>query len=1109
MSYHLPFIRYVWIACVAVLCSLLFRMPVMAQETSGGLRGMVRDAKGQPIPGAIVVAVHTASGTKYGTAAGNDGRYNLPGLRIGGPYAIEVKFLGMSTEKRAIPQVTLGETLTLNFVLADNTQALSEVVVKGQKKGPAADTYGAGQNISRTQISNTPTASRSITDITRLVPQGSKDNSFGGTNFRYNNVTIDGAINNDAIGFSPSIGGQTGTSGMPGSSTRTNPVSLDAIEDIQVFLAPYDVKIGNFTGGSVNAVSRSGTNEVHGSIYAYGRNATLVGPDNTGTEAQHKMPGDFHEYQTGFRVGLPIIKDKLFFFTNEEITRRQDPVLQVAGSPAAAGILSRQDAENIRKYSVAELGFDPGVYDQYNSYSRSDKFFNRLDWNINDRNQLAIRNNTILSQAINMERDQFDFRFGSIAYKQTNNQTSTVAELKTRFNNRLSNNAVVGFTAIHDYRDPLSDPAFPQVQIVGRTPGTTIFFGTDREAAIFNQKQRTIEITDNLVYNLGKHTITLGTHNELYKITYGFVNSWNGRVTYQSINAFLANNPERVQGNYNYANNNRDYILNNPGAVFNINFYSAYLQDEYQVNDRFRLTYGLRFDLQDVPQKQALGDKTREANTDPYFGNTYTYTPLNKIRQEYLGIVQASPRIGFRYDWMGDQRLILRGGGGMFTSRIPFAWIGYAFYNTGITYGAYDQKSDGNPPYVFNGNPLIHTPGSAPGIAGFAAANGQEVTNSYAGKTQVDVIDNSFTMPKVLRGSLAIDYKDNIGLKYTLEGIVTKTLKDVMFRQVNLTDNPYYMNFDSAALYRRQPIFPGQSKDNPYFANAYEMSNTSAGYRYSITAQVAGDFKSGFGFSAAYTYGRSKDLANGIRNSMESNWQLNQALNPNNPELANSNFDIRHRIVANLSYNKEWSPRFVSHFSLLVTAQSGTPFTYGFVNYTPQNTPQQIGLAYIPAKGESINFFAPLYAENGQLIATAADQAAAFDRFVDGNKYLSSRRGTFTERNEGRTPWNNNADFHFAQDIRFNIHQPAAKQHTFTLSLDILNLTNLVNKNWGWVYFSPNTYNSTASVGLQPYIPGRSSQGYPLYQFTDPGKPYSVDPFASRWQMQLGGRYTF
>lgn len=1072
-----------------------------AQETSGGLRGQVFDTTKQPLPGVTVIAVHTASGTRYTTSTDNDGRYNLPGLRVGGPYTIEARFVSMNTETRNIQQISLGEMLTLNFVLTDNARSLSEVVVKAQKAGPKANNYGAGQNISRDQIRNRPTISRSITDITKLVPQGSKDNSFAGTNFRYNNVTIDGAINNDAIGFSPSAGGQTGASGMPGSSTRTNPVSLDAIEDIQVYLAPYDVKIGNFTGGSINAVTRSGTNEVHGSVYSFGRNATLVGPDRTGTELDKKLPSAFYDFQSGFRLGFPLIKNKLFFFTNEEVTRRRDPVLQVAGSPAVSGILNAGDAQKIIDYSIANYGFDPGTAGQYNATSNSIKFFNRLDWNISDKHQLAIRNNLIRSDAINMERDQLDFRFGSIAYKQNNNQNSTVAELKSRFNNNFSNSAVIGYSYIHDYRTPTSDPSFPQVQIVGRTPGTTIFFGTDREASIFNMKQSTIEITDNLVWNLGKHTLTVGTHNELYKINYGFVNAWNGRVTYQSINDFLNNNPQRVQGSYNYLNNDRDDILNHPAAQFNINFYSAYIQDEIQISDRFRITPGLRFDYQDVPAKQMLSDKTKDAFTDPYFGTTYTYTPLNKITGKYLGSVQISPRIGFRFDARRDQSLILRGGLGVFTSRIPFAWLGYAFYNNGNSFGAYDQKTDGNPPYVFNGDPLKHQPGT--GIGRFAGQNGQVINDPNAGKTQVDVIDPDFKMPQVLRGSLALDYKDENGFKYTVEGIYTKTIKDVIFRQVNLTDNPTYFAYDTAANRRKQPIFAGQNPRNPQFANAYEMSNTSQGYRYSITGQVSKNFDNGFGFTGAYTYGKSKDISNGIRNSFESNWQLNQALNPNNPGLANSNFDIRNRIVVSASYRKAWNKMWVSNFSLFITAQSGSPFTYGFVNYTPQNTPQQIGLAYIPAKGETVNFFTATTTQSAQ------QQADAFDRFIDGDKYLSSRRGGFTERNKGRTPWNNNADFHFAQDINFNADAGSSKMKTLTISLDIMNLTNLINKNWGISYFSPNTYNSTASVGLLPYIPARSSAGYPLYQFIDPGKPYSIDPLASRWQMQIGARYSF
>jgi hypothetical protein len=1100
-SFFIAYITERYIRASLLILFLLTPFFSFAQETSGSLQGKVLDSAGHSLPGATVIAIHQPSGTKYGTVTFNDGHYALPNLRIGGPYIVQAQFIGMAPQVKTVAQVMLGEPQTLNFALVDNNRQLSEVVVRAARSGASANNYGTGQNISRDQLRNMPTIARSIQDITRLVPQASKDNSFGGANFRYNNVTIDGAINNDAIGFSPSAGGITGTSGMPGSSTRTNPISLDAIENMQVYLAPYDVKIGNFTGGSINAVTRSGTNTVSGSVYAYGRNAAITGRNHAGDNS--RMPSEFYDYQTGFRVGFPIMKDKVFFFTNEEITRRQEPVQQVAGSAASAGILSLQEAQLIRDTTLKRYGFDPGTYGQYNAYSRSYKFFNRLDWNISDKHQLVIRNNTIRSESVNMERDQLDFRFGSIAYRQNNNQTSTVAELKSTFTNRLSNSAIVGYSIVNDYRTPLSDPAFPQVQIVGRTPGATIFFGTDREASIFDMQQKTLEITDNLTWNLGRHRLLVGTHNELYSIRYGFVNAWNGRVDYASVEDFLNNKPSRVRGSYNYSNNDRDNILSNPGAVFNINFLSAYIQDDIHISDRFTVTPGMRLDYVYIPEKQPLSDKVINSPTDPTLGTTYTYTPLNRITNHYLGKVQASPRLGFRYEGGADRRLVIRGGLGLFTGRIPFAWLGYAYYNTGNTYGAFDRRQD-NGSSILRGDPLHYD--KTRGIAAYAEQNGEIVNDVNGGKTQVDVVDNNFVMPQVLRGSLAVDYTDVHGFKYSVEGMYSKVIKDVMFRQVNQKDVPSYNYYD--LVLQRQPIYPSGASGqiNPgAFSNVYEMSNTTKGFRYSITGQVSRQFSTGVFASAAYTYGMSTDISNGIRNSMESNWQLNQALNPNNPELANSNFDIRHRIVVNAGYHAAWNEHWASTISVFFSAQSGSPFTYGFVNYTAQGTPQQVSLAYIPNREEAINFFQTYLEKDGRTI-TAEEQAAAFNNYIDGNEYLKTRRGDFTERNKGRTPWNGQSDLHFAQDYLF---RTGRQQHTISFTVDILNLTNLLNSNWGWVYFSPNTYNSTASVGLSPYIPGRSAGGYPLYQFRDPGKPYAVNELASRWQMQLGLRYSF
>lgn len=1070
---------------------LLWSLLSTAQETSGALTGRVVGHDKQPISGVSITAIHTPSGTRYSLSTDIGGRYTINNMRIGGPYTVTASMVGMATASQGDVQIRLGGAQQLDFQLGANTQTLEEVAITARAPGQRADIYGAGKNIDAQQVQGMPTVSRSITDVTRLTPQGSRDNSFGGTNFRYNNVTIDGAINNDAIGFSPSLGGQTGTSGMAGSSTRTNPISLDAIQDMQVYLAPYDVKIGNFTGGSVNAVTRSGTNKVEGSVYGFGRNAGITGADRVGTLG--KMNADFYDYQAGFRIGFPIIKDKLFFFSNEEITRRQDPTQLIVGSTETAHILSRDDADRIAGAVQSRYGdiFSAGTAGLYTNWSKSIKFFNRLDWNINDRHQLAIRNNTIRSSATHMDRDQQDFRFSSMAFEQTNNQSSTVAELKSRFNNALSSSVVVGYTVVNDKRAPLADPTLPQVQIQGRAPGSTIYLGTDREASIFDMQQKTWELTANLNWNIGRHKLLIGTHNELYHINYGFVNAWNGRVDYNSIEDFIANNPYRVRGSYNYVNNTRDYILDNPAADFHVNMYSLYVQDEVRISERLRVTPGLRADLAHLPSMPILSDKVREIWADPNFGTTYTYTPLSRIKNDFLNRVQLSPRVGFRWEATEDRSLVLRGGAGLFTGRIPFAWLAYAYYNTGDSYGAFDQRAD-QKPFTPGSDAIKPSPN---GLSDFIGQNGAVTNDPNSGRTQVDLVDNGFTLPQVFRTSLGIDYQTQDDWKFTLEGMYTRNISDVMFQQLNSKDNPHWYGYDRD---RQQPVYDGTVDSR--FSNVYLLSNTNQGYRYSLSGTISKTFK-GLVATASYTFGESKDISNGVRNSMESNWQLNQSLIPNNPQLAYSNFDIRHRIITSFSFMQGWGAAGRTSINLFFSAQSGSPFTYGIVNNSVQGLPQQVSLVYIPTTAEAIHYFKDI--ENGM---TAQQQAQAFNGFIDKNEYLASRRGDFTERNTGRTPWNVQADLRLAHDLSLT-----RSGQLLTISADVVNLTNLLYREWGVQYFSPNTFNSTSSVGLTPTLfpPQQNADNWPVSTFNDPGRPYSIDYFNSRAQVQLGLRYSF
>ncbi|MBB4802666.1 hypothetical protein HNP37_002741 [Flavobacterium nitrogenifigens] len=1059
---------------------LLTAGSIFAQITTSSLSAKVNDGTTAVID-AEVTLTHLPTNAVYRTTTDKQGRFSFENLNAGGPYELEIKSKDTKDYSNAQIHLALGDNDLPTIVVgkADNN-VLEEVVITSSK--PSSKNNGT--NINEKQVNGLPLINRGIQDVTKLVPQSS-NNSFAGTNFRYNNVTIDGSINNDAIGFSPSLGGQSGTSGMPGSSTRSNSISLDAIQDIQVYIAPYDIKLGNFLGGSVNAVTRSGTNNVSGSIYSYGRSAALTGPNNAGDGS--KMPKAFGDYQIGFRLGLPIVKDKLFFFTNMEYAERTDPIFYNAGQTDANGkltsLVDNATAEQISNFVKTNYGFDPGTYGSYNNFAKSQKFFNKLDWKINDKHSISLRNNTVVSQATNLERDAANFRFSGMDFTQKNQSISTVLELKSHFNSQWSNSFIASYSAIKDYRDPKSNNImFPQTEIGYN--GGTIFLGNDREATVFNMKQNTAEITDNLTYKTGNHTLLFGTHNEFYDINYGFVNALNGRVSYKSLADFYNKLPTRVRGTYPFDGSTRDEIFDNPYAKFKVNLYSVYAQDEIRVGSKLKVTPGVRVDYTDIPNKPKLSPQVQNSPADPNYGTTYTYTPLSQIKNNFFSTALVSPRIGFTYNVDEDKTFVIRGGSGVFTGRIPFAWLGYAYYNDGVGYGSYDKNNLTAAQVAAAGDPL--------------ATGGLNGYHDATPKVQADLVDNKFKMPAVLRNSLAFD-KTIDGYKFTIEGIYTKVIRDLEFQQVNKTDNPTYFSYDTK---HEMPIYAANI--NSAFSNAYLLSNTDKGYRYSITEMISKTYDFGFNFMVAYTYGDSRDITNGIRNSMESNFQMNQSLTPNNPQLATSNFNIKHRIVSNVGYGLKLASNNTLSANVYFNAQSGNPFSWGFVNSTIAGTGQAAGLAYIfKDAAEAAKYIGVNSA--GVPSATAAQQVADYEAFINGNDYLKSRRGTFTQRNGDTTPWNIQADLKLMDEIQ------VTKVGTFQISFSVANVGNLINKDWGRSYFVPNTYNSTANIGLtKSGNLGGVATGDPTYTFQKPtSTPYTVDQLASRFQGQFGVRYSF
>ncbi len=1123
----LTFTHYRFWFCLCLL-SLLWE-PARAQTTTATLTGKLVSDKGEELIGVTVLALYGPTGTKRGTATDLDGRFAIPNLTPGGPYLVVVSYVGFRTQRINDVYLTLGNTSNLSVMMEPDADQLNALQTTAVVVGNAqAIKGGTGTNVSLKELQTLPTLARSLQDFTRLNPQ-SANNSFAGSSFRYNNVTLDGAINNDAIGFSPSLGGVGGTSGLPGGAARTNPIALDAIQEIQVQVAPYDVQLGNFTGASINAVTRSGTNEVQGSVYAYGRNQDVAGKDIEG----NKLGTGYHDFQTGFRLGGPLRKDKLFFFVNAEVARNQAPVpygVGQAGSPLTTALAAKLVTHLRDSYQ-----YNPGETGAYNTLANSTKLFGRLDWNLSDKTSLTLRHNFVKALATNLDRSQTLFAFGSQDFNHHNLQNSTVLELKSNFSSTLSNSLVMGYTNIRDYRDPLDGAsAFPQVQInnVGTSDANgfagsnAVLLGSNREAAVFNLYQKTFEISDNFTVVKGRNTLTLGTHNELYFIDYGFINSFNGRLEYGSVADFLSDRPSRVRGSLptpgrNSATGTYNAEYRNPAANFRLDLLSAYLQDEIAVGSRLKITPGIRLDYATLPDKPVLDPRLRtEPTVKTISAPTYSSTKLADFTNDILGTVQLSPRLGFSYDAKGDGSLVLRGGSGVFTGRMPLAWLGYAYYNNGVNFTNVDYINAIPAPTAANPNPtrqVIKLDQNAENIYNNLLAEAR-------GKAEINLIDNNFRMPQVWRSSLALDFnKLPGGLRASLEGIYTKVLFDVKFQQINLVDSAIYF----AAGPTQTPRYQGsddKQRRNPRFSNVFLMSNTQEGYRYQLTGSLAKDFGKVLAVSAAYTYGQSKDISNGIRNSFQSNWELNPAQSPNSPGLAYSNFDLRHRVLATLNYRQPLGERLVGYLTGVFTFQSGTPFTYVYNNNFFGNGQQAVQLAYVPASASDIVLVDAALLSTGTLKLAPASVAADLDQFLANDDYLSTRRGQYTERNGAHTPWNNQVDLRLMLEARLGSVTPdpagvMPHGHTIQISFDIINVGNLLNDAWGRRYYTPDTFNSTAGFGLRQVgyanasgILSTSAVGFDRPAFTYSklaGTAYSIDPFASRWQGQLGLRYSF
>ncbi len=1051
------------ISIVLALLLTIFTTTAFAQVTTSSMNGTVTKSDGEALVGATVKVTHLPTGTVYQTQTRAQGIFNIVNMAPGGPYNVEITFVGLTPFTANDIILSLGENTRVDAAMV-NPAATLETVVITTSGGPAKRTTGASTSIGKEQIANLPTLSRSLQDYTRLTPQAN-GNSFGGASNRFNNITIDGAVNNDVFGLAGS--------GTPGGQASTTPISLDAIQEIQVVLAPYDVAYGNFTGGGVNAVTRSGTNTTEGSVYYFVRNQNTIGKDPiTGIKS-----GEFSDKQYGFRVGAPIIKNKLFLFVSGEMARRTAPTIFNAGETGA--LLTTAEAQQLAADLQTRYQYAVGNFDVFNAETKSDKLFGRLDWNISQKHRLTIRHNYISAYDDNISRSGTFFRFGNNAYRFNNKQNITVAELRSRFSPAVSNNLILSMQRIRDFRSTYGD-LFPSIEI-SKGSGT-IVLGSERSSTANELDQDIFEITDNLKIFKAKHTFTIGTHNEFFKFRNLFINNFNGRWRFASLSDFFANQPRQFDVTYS-ANKTADA---RPSAEFKAAQLGFYVQDEIQINSKFRLTAGLRVDI------PVFGTKPESNPVVPTtFGAAFNTSNVPN------GQLLWAPRVGFNYDVQGDKNLIVRGGIGVFSGRVPFVWISNQFSNTGLLLKATSQ-TDNTPnlaPFDVNaGN------GFDPNV------NNQSNIGSAGNSFEVDLMSKDFKLPQVMRLNLGLDYKFQNGVKLTIDGIYSKTINNVFYQDINLTapaglvNSAYNNGFDKRIAFASST---NARRINSSITNALLISNTNKGYTYNIGFTLNKTTKNLFA-QVSYNHMGATDVNSGASSTALSQWEFVQVVgDPNNPGLANSNYLLKHRIASVLSYSFAYAKCLKTTIGLFYTGSSGSPFTY-LVN-GDLNSDGRFGndLIYIPADQSQIKFVDQVNSANTAVLQTAAQQSALFENYIANDKYLSKYKGKYAERNGSSTPWEHIIDARLTQD--FSVKTGGIK-HTFQFTFDVFNLTNLINKDWGRQYSVGNqAYTILSTVSNRTSGPA-ANQGVG-YNFVD-RVPWNLN-FASRWQGQIGLRYIF
>ncbi|MGV3529227.1 MAG: TonB-dependent receptor [Flavisolibacter sp.] len=1073
-----------------------------AQVTTSSIAGTVKNTAGQTLDGATVTAIHTPSGTTYTTVSGRDGVFTLLNLRIGGPYTLRVTYAGQEPFVVEGINLQLGEPYNVNAVLGE-AAALETVVVTGRSARVAPDKVGAATNIGNREISTLPTINRSITDFTRVSPQAN-GTSFAGRDARYNNVQIDGANFNNNFGLS--------SAPLPGGG---NPISLDAIDQITVNVAPFDVRQANFTGAGISAVTKSGTNVFHGTAYGYYRDESFNGTKVAGTKLGPQTPEK--NSTIGATLGGPIIRNKLFFFLNAEFEKQTYP--GITWSPAGgsgSGNVSAVSIDSLRKFSdflSSQYGYETGAYDNFPNFSRKNhKLLGKIDWNISTAHKLTLKysdyvsNNDVSLNSFSIPNGAGSTfrsvaRFGPQAMAFANSNygfedavKSGTLELNSRFQQKFGNQFIATYTKVNDTRTSPS-AEFPFIDILGATGNNYMSAGFEPYSHNNDVINNIFTVTDNFSYYTGKHAITAGASYEYQKVGNMFMPASQSYYVFNSLNDFVTNQaPKAFALTYSLIPG-EDAIYS---AELKIGQLGVYLQDEITVNDRLKITGGLRIDKPIYPE-QPLENPAISALSlyaDPSGSATTHYTTGAWPKAG----IYWSPRAGFRLDAKGDKSLVFRGGSGLFTGRIPFVYLTNVPTNSAMyQYGMVITNPTTLQDFKFNPdtrayNPFYNTslqttyPNLFPITAGTAVPTGP-----YALTT------SNFRFPQVWRSNLAVDKQIAPSWSVSLEALYTKDVNAVyMF---NANQKPADGTVTTGSYTRPRWSSSSVRKLNSTSGNAVVLDNTNMGNSFAFTAMISKAYTRGFYGSLAYTFTSAKDVTANPGSQANSVWSVNPtSKSQNDLELAPSLFGVPHRVMATLSYRFEYINHLATTLSLFYEGANLNRYSYTY-NGDLNNDGNFADLMYIPRDASEIQFKDNV--KIGSNTYTAQQQSDMFFKYLEQDPYLSKHKGEVAERNGALLPWYNRVDFKFAQDIFTTL---GGRRNTLQFTADVVNFLNMLNSNWGVRQFV---------TTVSPLKVESVSNGVPTFSLN----AYQSEPVqntfeqtmstSTTWGLQLGLRYSF